>query len=178
MFAKMAQDPTLFLVSAGLRDLLGPDPPDARRYSDLGMLAVAPENVVRLSLARDGKEESVEREASGNWLPAGGPEGMAAEANMETVSSLLALLADLRAERIESLTPSALGPYGLDHAHTVLRAALRGDRGIQKTILLGAPAEPSGVYAMVRGQDVVFVLGPAGAGRLNGPLVLPGAVSP
>ena len=39
-----------------------------------------------------------------------------------------------------------------------LTFGLRGEIGIQKSILIGAPSGTNGVYSMIQGQDMVFVL--------------------
>ena len=48
---------------------------------------------------------------------------------------------------------------------------LTGASGIQKTVLLGGPCGTNGVYSMIQGQDVVFVLKQEMAQALSRPLV-------
>ena len=91
----------------------------------------------------------------------------------EVIADILFFAANLRAVRVEALNPASLEPYGLDGGGTVLTLGLMGETGIQKSIVLGRPAPPDGVYAMVKGQDVVFVLSSAVADMLKRRLVLP-----
>ena len=45
-----------------------------------------------------------------------------------------------------------------DRPALTLTLGLTGERGIQKSIAMGFRAETDGIFAMVQGQDVVFVL--------------------
>ena len=70
------------------------------------------------------------------------------------------MAARMRATRIEVQDPPDLAAYGLDQPLGVVTFTLSGqaDTGIQKTVLVGSEAASDGVYAMLKGQDLVFQL--------------------
>jgi hypothetical protein len=95
------------------------------------------------------------RTESGEW----GAAGAATQAvNQAVLDDVLALASNLRALRIECHNPRHLESYGLDRTGTTLSFSLSGKEGIQRTLILGFRARMDGVFAMIQGQDVVFVL--------------------
>ena len=72
--------------------------------------------------------------------------------------ALLALGTALQAARIESISATNSVRYGIDETSPRVTFGLTGTGGIQKTVLLGGDDGHNGVYALVQGQDVVFVL--------------------
>jgi hypothetical protein len=83
------------------------------------------------------------------------------------------LLANLRALRIEYHGAENLEAFGLDKDATVLVVSLSGGEGIQKSLHMGFLSRTDGVYAMVQGQDLVFVLDKGQVERLSADLVKP-----
>jgi hypothetical protein len=63
--------------------------------------------------------------------------------------------------------PADLSPYGLDEPTAALTIDLDPDFGVSKTLLLGE-ATDGGVYAMIRGQDLVAVVSERDVERLAG----------
>ena len=67
-----------------------------------------------------------------------------------------------------SLTnPDDLSKYGLDKPVEVLTIGLSGGEGIRKSLMIGGEAASGGRYAVVQGQDVVFVLSEGIVGKLT-----------
>jgi hypothetical protein len=95
--------------------------------------------------------------------------------NKDVVDDVLLLTANLRALRIESDNPKTLVACGLDKPGRILSLGLTGETGIQKSILMGFRAKTDGVYAMIQGEDVVFVLENGVMERLTRALTRPGA---
>jgi hypothetical protein len=91
------------------------------------------------------------------------------------VKDVLFHIANLRSIRIESHNPESLAPFGLDQSAVRLTLGLSGDGGIQKTVIMGFRSRTDGIYAMVQGQDVVFVLEKGLADLLSRDLVVPPA---
>ncbi len=133
-----------------------PDLLDPRRYMDPRILDVNVDSIRRMTLVVEGREQTVTRDAAGAWA-ADSPPGAAASA--EAVRVVLGAVGNLRASQITSVgVVSDLSRYGLAESATRLTIGLTGVAGIQKTIVVGSQNGAGGVYAMVQGQDVVFVV--------------------
>ncbi len=140
---------------------------DPLTYMDCRMLDINPQQVRKITLSRQGREESVAVNAEGVWLVESPPDGqMAAGA----VPALLELAAGLQADRVESLAVTNGALYGLNESADRVTFGLSGG-GIQKTLLFGSDSRNHGVYAMVQGQEAVFVLRKSIADALLRPLV-------
>lgn len=140
------------------RKVAGHDRPvfaDPLAYMDCRMLDVVPQQVRRITLVRQGREETVTSGQDGAWSVDSPPEGQIVEG---AIPALLALASDLQAERIHSVVSTNLAPYKLDESAIRVTFGLSGAGGIQKTVLVGGTDGRDGVYAMVQGRDVVFVL--------------------
>ena len=101
------------------------------------------------------------------------PGSAALTANQEGIADVLRLVSRLRAVRIESQNPPHLASYGLDRTGVTLSFNLSGGEGIQRSLILGFRARTDGIYAMIQGQDVVFVLATDAAERLTRDVLLP-----
>jgi hypothetical protein len=144
-------------------------------YLDRTMLTVAPDRVRRITLARGGAEQTVARLEAGTWAAVNPPTN---DVNRAAVEDVLFLAANLRAARVEARNPRSLAGYGLECPQTVLTLVMSGGDGIQKSVFLGLAAGADGHYAIVQGQDVVFVLPRGTVQRLSGDLVKPLALEP
>ena len=174
VFAKFEDDTTIFLLASNALQSVVSRLTEPLVYRDRTMLAVKPEKVKRLSLLKEGREEQVGRDGAGAWkafMPATN------QVRGDVVQDILCLTANLRASRIESDSSKTLAAYGLDKADIVLTLGLSEDTGIQKSILMGFRARTDGVYAMIQGEDVVFVLDNAQMERLTQALTQPAAPS-
>jgi len=134
---------------------LGIRPSEPLLYRDRSILSLAPENIRRLHVKGPDFEEAVARDAAGRWTAESPPDG---KVDQQAVSDILLAAAGVRAVWIESHNPDDLSAYGLENPAGSVTFGLTGEGGIQKSIKLGSGAGPVGVYAMVKGQDVVFVL--------------------
>jgi hypothetical protein len=130
-------------------------PADPIRYMNRRVFDLEVGHVRRLTLAKDGRAETVVRDGDGNWSVDSPPGARISEA---AVTALLSRAGDLAAVRIESVAATNAGQYGFNETSPRLTFGLTGSGGIQKTILLGGPDRRQGVYAMVQGRDVIFVL--------------------
>lgn len=140
------------------------DPVNPLTYRDRTMLAIPGNNVKRITLAKGGTEQTVSSANPGEWkveTPASTnaqAAGVRCDIVLPAIENILFSVANLRALRIEKHNPEDLARYGLDKPGELLTIGLAGGEGIQKSIMLGAEAGHGGRYAMVQGQDVVFVL--------------------
>jgi hypothetical protein len=153
LYAMWAGGTILTVQERPIRDL-GLEPAAPLFLRNRTMLSTRAASVWRLTRTKAGREQTVARDAGGVWRSAGGSNGV----DQAAVNDVLFWTANLRASWVESHNPKDLAAYGLDGTGPVLTMGLSGEEGIQKSILLGGRAKPSGVYAMVQGQDVVFVL--------------------
>ncbi len=162
---------TYFWVSAESISRLAPTPAEPLVYRDRLMMAIPPESVSSLSLRREKGEQRVALLSTGNvWVAESPATGIPDQA---AIRDILCLLANLRALRIEYHGAENLEAYGLDKDATVLVVSLSGGEGIQKSLYMGFRSRTDGVYAMVQGQDLVFVLDKGQVERLNADLVRP-----
>ena len=170
MYARLEGGPSVFTIAAKSIEALHVFPIDALAFFDRTILAVPAETVQRISLSRPGVEQSVSRAAGGPWSPAARSQRIL---DTQRIDDFLSTLANLRALRIEKRNPENLASYGLDAPAATITIGLSGREGIQKSVLIGFRAGTEGVYAMVRGQNVVFVMAMDVAERLSQDLVVP-----
>ncbi len=141
---------------------------DPLAYMDGLMLDLSPQQVRRITLTREGREETVTSGLDGGWTVDSPPGGQVVEG---AIPELLALVSNLQAERIETLATTNLAPFKLDEPAIRVTFGLSGSSGIQKTVLLGGGDGREGVYSMIQGQDVIFVLKKEATEALLRPLV-------
>jgi hypothetical protein len=172
VLARFEQADTVFRLPADTLARLGPSPGDPLAYRDRRMLAIPPEAVSRLSRVRAGQEQTVVRDTDGNWTAVAPPNRAP---SLDAVTHILAALTSLRALRIEYHGPENTDAYGLNETATVLTVGVSAGQGIRKSLLMGYRAKTDGIYAMVQGQDVIFVLEKGLVARLTADLVVPAA---
>jgi hypothetical protein len=150
LFFEMPSKPVAAIVENAVDPLV---------YRDRTMLSVNPQNVKKLTLQKNGVEQTIVLSDAGKWQVGGSPTNTPSlEIDHSTINDILFHVANLRALRIDAHNPKTKVPYGLDPAGMVLTLGLQGEKGIQKSILFGFLSKTDGVYSMVQGQDVVFVL--------------------
>lgn len=164
VFAKFEDKSLVFELSTAMISNLGPNPTDPLVYRDRTMLALPPASIKRISLLKDGKEQAIARNESGEWIPVVSATN---QVNQEVVENILFTVSNMRALRIESHNQENLAAFGLDRSEVTLTFGLSGEKGIQKSLILGFRSKTDGIYAMVQGQDVVFVLEKALVDRLT-----------
>lgn len=136
---------------------------DAFFYRDRQVLNLSPEDVMKISVRRGGREQTIERDAAGQFVPA---PPVTNAVDPVAVDALLRTLQDLRAVRFIPGFSEEQPLWGLGSPKGVLKVGLRGTAGLAKTILLGADAGPRTLYAMIQGQDTVFELEKSDSARL------------
>lgn len=141
---------------------------DPLPYMDCRMLGLKPDQIRRISSARKGREETVTLSDDGVWTVDSPPEGQVADG---AIPAMLGLAAELRADRVESVSSTNAVLYRLDDSAPRVTFGLSGTNGIRKTILIGGDNGHDGVYAMLQGQDVIFILRRETAEALSKPLV-------
>ncbi|MFO7870838.1 MAG: DUF4340 domain-containing protein [Kiritimatiellia bacterium] len=164
---QFGDEATVFTLSAEETARLGETGADPLVYRDKTMLALSAENIRRITLIKCGKEETITRDDSGDWKS---PEG-AGPVDTEAVESILFAVSNLRASKFEAYAPENRAPYGLAEPHLTLTLGLSGSEGIQKSVMIGFRSPGEGIYAMVKGADVIFVLRKAAVDMLTRDLI-------
>ncbi len=171
-FAKMAGDDEIFTLETSQVEWLRSDSVTPLGYRERTMFALSPSAIRRVSIATVTGEQGVERNSDGNWVC------MGAELPRllpDALEDLLQTAIRVRATQIIAHNPKSLDVYGLEVPRVTITFGLQGEDGIQKSILLGKPDDKGRVFAMVRGQDVVFLISDALAKLLSAPLCAPHA---
>lgn len=130
-------------------------------YYDRTVLSLLPEDVRSITI-ENGRRQSVVRDEEGAFIC--GPEqpGVVMGA---VVTNILTETSNLRAALFAEENPESLEAYGLDQPAATLTLGLTGEAGISKALLFGGEIE-KGVFAMIRGQDTVFIVSQALRDRL------------
>jgi hypothetical protein len=160
VIVKLEHEDTLYEILADTLSVVSYDP---LHYRNREVLNLDADDVMRITLSKDGKEKSVERSGEEVFLPVQEPVGVV---DQDAIKDLLMTVSHLRAQWFVADDPEDLGKFGLDRPRAVLTLGLKGEAGISRAILFGSEEGPDGVHAMLRGQDVVFVLDAAVQKRL------------
>ena len=126
-------------------------------YRDREMLQVPRDTIVKVTLEQQGAPTQViiRDRLSGAWQ-ARDP-GLVVQSN--AVENVLFDLSLLRAQELIEINPKDLEAYGLSQPRALLTIGLTRDAGLARVIEVGKnTVEGTSCYAMVRGQDVVFLL--------------------
>ena len=128
-------------------------------YRDRVVLRLNSANVHRMARVVNGgqAERSVERGTDGKWRV---PPPAQGEVQPAIVEEMLNAVTNLLAVRMVDDRPGQEAGYGLSQTQATFRLTfgLAGEGAIQKTLILGLPADAEGEYAMLQGQDLIFVL--------------------
>jgi len=169
LWARFEDDDSLYEVEPAMFAFLPPALVDPLLYRDRTMLALPPETVRRIGVASKGVEQGVARNDAGDWLAW----DETRKADRMAVEDILLAVANLRAVRVEALDPGDLEPYGLNTPYATVTIGLSGEGAIQKSLLLGFRSRTDGLHAMIKGEDLVFVLENGIVDRLTRDLYLP-----
>ena len=143
---------------------------DVLHYRERTVLQVSPEELREIFRKENGRESVVNRaDPSQPWQS---PEG-GGVADAEALATLVRMLNPLRAERLVEFEPRDPSVYGLESPALTLTLGLAGETGISRTLLFGAPDANGLTPAMIRGQDLVFLLAPEARAALTLPILKP-----
>ncbi len=142
---------------------------------DKTVLALAPGSIRRIAVKRSATAETdvLQREEGGTvWRLGEGKTGKVAAGRL---ASWLACVETLSADRIEKLglSPEVLDAYGLRSPWLEVSVDVDVADAVRKTLLVGKEAGFGKRYAMVRGLDVLFVLGERELRTLSARLIDP-----
>lgn len=152
---KFGEEGFVYKVKKDALAFAGKTPANPLQYFDHTILALNPESIKKIETFVQGRKETLVRDDNNQWIVADDSDRMV---NKDALDDFLFAAANLRAIRIEELATDNAASYGLRNSTMVFKFSLRGEEGIQKTLKLGYRARTDGIYAMVQGQNVVFVL--------------------
>lgn len=141
---------------------------DPLLYCNRTMLELDRTSIVAISLFKEGLEQAVCKGDSGSWQPV---PPLTGKIRTNVVEDILDAVSNLEAIEIRCQGGGNPASYGLEDPAARLTFGLADVNGIRKTLLIGFRAGSDGVYAMIQGQDVVFVLPVRVVGRLLRDLV-------
>jgi hypothetical protein len=124
------------------------------------------EGIRRITVQRaDGMQESVEHDRGATGWRSASPER---SINRVSLDAWLNLLADVKAERVETLhTAEDPEQYGLSKPYLEVTIDLTAEDALRRVLILGGKAPGDGRFAFIKGHDTVFVLGPAAWRQLD-----------
>jgi|GEM_PF-503010 len=157
VFAQLEGNPSVFELPLTSLQRFTNDVTDPLMYRDRTVLSIPAESIRKITLLKNHSEQTVVKVNGGSWsslVPATN------DVEISAIEDVLLLVANLRALQVAAHNPKNLAPFGLQQPETMLTLGLGGEEGIQKTIVMGSRSENGGIYAMVQGQDIVFVLPP------------------
>lgn len=152
VLVRVEQENALYEILADALNRVSMDP---LFYRDREVLSLDPDDVLKITVSQNDREYVAERGASGEFQLVGSVDG---KIDPEVVRDLLMTVCHLVVSEFVADTPEKLSDYGLETPRAVLALGLKGEAGLGKAVLFGTDAGDKGVYAMLRGQDVVFVL--------------------
>lgn len=153
LLAKLDTENSVYEVSNGIYRTISLDP---LFFRDREVLSLDSTNVVTITQLAGARERSIQRDGGEAAFHAVPPE--AGEVDEEAVKDILMAISRLRVADYVADDPQDLVPFGLDAPRMTLTFGLAGGSGIGKTLMLGAEAKAQGIYAMIQGEDIVFVL--------------------
>ena len=137
-------------------------------YRNRTVLEINPALIQKIMVQNNGTERSVQKTDTDAFITS----QPASQVNAEALTDLMWTLNDLRAERYVDFNPVSLKPYGLDVPPTALTVTLSDTNVIGRIVLLGAKTE-IGRFAMIQGQNIVFVVSEKTAQTLTRELTVP-----
>lgn len=155
-YAKMADRDEVFMLKASDVDWLQRQKTMSPLfYRNRCMLKVDPKNVSRIDVTTPSETYDVDRISTQNWSCVVNQQSIP---DLYAIRNILILTSNLRAVSIVEHNPESLEKYGLDSLFSTVTLGLRGEGNIQKSILIGKQSDEGLYYAMIRGQDIVFMI--------------------
>jgi hypothetical protein len=158
-------EPSFYATADGIvRDVFA----DPLFYRSRTVLEVSPAMIQKITVLCGGTEQSVQKTESGNFA-SGQPDR---QVSAKALADMMWALNDLHAGRYVNFNPVSLKPYGLDQPQTSLTVSLSDTNVVGRMVLLGSKTE-DGRFAMIQGQNIVFVVSEETAQTLTRELTVP-----
>jgi hypothetical protein len=137
-------------------------------YRSATVLEVNPGLIEKITVKNNGTERSVGKANNGTFTA----EQPDYQVNSQALTDLMWELNDFRAARYVDFNPESLAPYGLDQPQVSLTVTLSDTNVIGRMILLGNQTS-DGRFAMIQGQNIVFVVSEKTVQTLTSKLTVP-----
>lgn len=162
---KYNDEPAIYSTAA---DIVSKAFVDPLFYRNRRVLEINPAQIQKITVQHGNTETSVQKTEAGTFT-AGRP---GREVRAKALTDLMWALTDLTSERYVDYNPSDLKLYGLDQPQTVLTVALTDTNTVGRMVLLGGKTD-DGCFAMIQGQNIVFVVSEETARTLTCELTVP-----
>jgi len=143
------EETSFYTTDAGFMNEMFIDPLFFRART---VLQIDPTQIKKIT-QKEGEEESCVQNTENTFTPSDQTQRIDSEAVFELTSQLM----NLQATSYVAFNPDSLDPYGLETPSFRLSVTLSGTNTLGRVILLGNTTE-GGRFAMVQGQEIVFVL--------------------
>ena len=158
-------EPSLYATVDGIvRDVFA----DPLFYRSRTVLQVSPALILKITELIGGAELCVQKIESGTFT-SGQPDR---QVSANALADMMWALNDLHADRYIDFNPASLKPYGLDQPQTSLTISLSDTNVVGRMVLLGSKTG-DGRFAMIQGQNIVFVVSEETAQTLTRELTVP-----
>jgi len=158
-------EPSFYATAEGIvRDTFA----DPLFYRSRTVLEVSPALIQKITVLSGGAEQYVQKTETGTFA-AGQPDR---QISAKALTDLMWTLNELHAGRYVDFNPISLKPYGLDQPQTSLTVSLSDTNIVGRMVLLGSKTE-DGRFAMIQGQNIVFVVSEETAQTLTRELTVP-----
>jgi hypothetical protein len=158
-------EPSLYSTSNGIvRDVFA----DPLFYRNHTVLELNPAQIEKITVQNGGVELSVQKTEAGTFA-AGQPDR---QIHADALTDLMWTLNDLTVARYVDYNPASLEPYGLNQPQTSLTIILDDTNIVGRMVLLGNTTN-GGRFAMIQGQNIVFVISDETAKTLTRDLTVP-----
>ncbi len=137
-------------------------------YRSRLVLEVNPAQIQKITVKTGKTEQSVLKAEDGTFTADAPTHQVSAKA----LTDIMWALNDLHADRYVDYNPVSLKPYGLDVPQTALTVTLSDTNVVGRIVLLGSKTE-NGRFAMIQGQNIVFVVSDQVAQTLTTELTVP-----
>lgn len=153
VMARFADSESIYELNSSVVNIFSSD---ANLYRDKTVLDLEPSSIIRISLDISGSRHVAEFDRDKNeWRLV---EPAERRVNNAAIKQILGFATNLQALRFLPQDQRPTEAYGFKQPRAVLTLGLREEDGISKSLLFGDISEDLGVYAMLQGQDVVFVV--------------------
>ncbi len=165
--AQQNQERSLCVVSGEtVRDKFA----DQLFYRNRTVLEINPGQIDKITVRIGKTEQSAQKNSEGSFLST----DPTRRTDSETLTDLFRTLSRLKAERYTEFNPASLEPYGLAEPAAEVSIGLTGTNTIGRILLIGNET-PDGRFAILQGQNIVFVLSRQSAQTLTRELTQPAA---
>ena len=158
-------EPSFYATDGGIvRDVFA----DPLFYRSHTVLEVSPALIQKITVLSGGTEQYVQKTETGTFASGQSDHQVSAKA----LTDMMWALNELHAGRYVDFNPVSLKPYGLDQPQTSLTVSLSDTNIVGRMVLLGSKTE-DGRFAMIQGQNIVFVVSEETAQTLTRELTVP-----